>query len=42
MLPNVSKIYERCLYNQITGLTLMKFYLNINEDFAKSLMHNTA
>ena len=24
------------------SLTLMKFYLNINVDFAKDLMHNTA
>ena len=40
ILPNISKIYERCLYNQIQSL--MKSYLSINVDFAKVSMHNTA
>ena len=42
ILPNISKIYETCRLTTICRLTLITSYLNINVDFAKDLMHNTA
>ena len=41
ILPNISKIYERYLCNQMQTY-FDDIYLNINVDFAKGLMHNTA
>ena len=37
ILPNISKIYERCLYNQMQA-----YFDDICVDFVKDLMHNTA
>ena len=41
ILPNISKIYVRSLYNQMQIYVEIS-YLNINVDFAKDLTHNTA
>ena len=41
ILPGVSKIYEGCIYDQISDY-FHPFFQDCNVDFEKDLMHNTA
>ena len=41
MLPDISKIYERYLYNQIRFSSIL-FCPNITAGFEEATMHNTA
>ena len=41
ILPNVSKIYEHCIYDQMNDY-FHPLFQNCNVDFEKDLMHNTA
>ena len=41
ILPNLSKIFERCMYDQLK-VTLISYCQNISADLEKGLAHNTA
>ena len=40
ILPNLSKIFEKCIYNQLS-IFLTKFFLNISVDLERVLVPST-
>ena len=40
VLPNLSKVFEKCIYNQLL-VFLIRFFLNISVDLEKVLVPST-
>ena len=40
VLPNLSKVFEKCVYNQLL-VFLIRFFLNISVDLEKVLVSST-
>ena len=40
VLPNLSKVFEKCIYNQLL-VFLIRFFLNISVDLEKVLVSST-